>query len=324
MALPRYGSRIVPAPRAAMQAAARGATRHGGFCYHARIMGVPIYDSRAQRRVAGLPRDLVRARELMLDLVRKDLRARYRYALMGFLWAVLEPVALMAVLTFVFSFVLGGHPLSGGEGAAPQTPFAVFLLCGLIFWQFTANTVQSSVRCLIDNQNLVKKVYFVREAVPLAVLGYPMVNLAIGLVLLLGLHLALGGGVGLAMLWVPVIFTLQLLLTAGAALFLSCTNVIFRDIGYMASVAVLFGFYATPVFYPLELVMDSSRLPEFAKTLYLLNPMAELLTAYRQALFELRTPDLWLFAWPALSGVGLFVLGAWLFRRLGPTLSDHL
>ena len=286
-------------------------------------MGIPIYDSRTQRRFGGLFRDLIRARELMVDLVRKDLRARYRYALMGFLWAVLEPVALMVVLTFVFSFLLGGHPLTGKAGEV-ETPFAVFLLCGLIFWQFTANTVLSSVRCLIDNQNLVKKVYFVREAVPLAGLGYPLVNLAIGFVLLLGLHLVLGGGIGVAMLWVPVLFALQLLLTAGAALLLSCTNVLFRDIGYMASVAVLFGFYATPVFYPLDLVLNSDRLPALAKGLYLLNPMAELLTAYRQAMFELRTPDLWLFVWPAIFGVTIFILGAWTFRRLGPTLSDHL
>lgn len=285
-----------------------------------------LYDSREQRRFFRLFRDVARARELMLDLVRKDLRARYRYAVMGFLWAVLEPVALMTVLTFVFSLLPGGVPQAAGRGAAEgqPVPYAVFLLCGLIFWQFTANTISSSVRCLIDNQNLVKKVYFAREAVPLAVLGYPLVNLAIGFVLMLALHVILGGGLGLAMLWVPVLFAVQVLLTAGAALLLSCTNVLFRDIGYMASVAVLFGFYATPVFYPLELVLHSEKLPAIAKGLYLLNPMAELLTAYRQALFELRTPDLWLFAWPCASGVLLFFVGAWTFRRLGPTLSDFL
>ena len=288
-------------------------------------MAIPVYDSREQRRFMRLFRDVVRARELIVDLVRKDLRARYRYALMGFLWAVLEPVALMLVLTFVFSFVLEANPAAAkGAAGAKSAPYAVFLLCGLIFWQFSANAIMASVRCLIDNQNLVKKVYFAREAVPIAALGYPLVNLAIGFVLLLGLHLLLGGGLGVAMVWVPVLFGAQLLLTAGAGLLLSCTNVIFRDIGYMAAVVVLFGFYATPVFYPLELVMEAGRIPEVVKWLYLLNPMAELLTAYRQALFELRTPDLWLFVWPCVSGVVLFVGGAWTFRRLGPTLSDYL
>ena len=286
-------------------------------------MATPYYDSREQRRFLRLFRDVVRARELMLDLVRKDLRARYRYALMGFLWAVLEPVALMAVLTFVFSFVLGGSPMAA-PGAPEAAPFAVSLLCGLIFWQFTANSIMASVRSVIDNQNLVKKVYFSREAVPLAALGYPLVNLSIGFVLLLALHFIMGGGIGLSLLFVPIIFGIQLLLTAGAALLLSCTNVLFRDIGYMAGVAVLFGFYATPVFYPLELVLNSDKLPALAKGLYLLNPMAELLTAYRQALFEMRMPDLWLFAWPGLFGVVLFIAGAYTFRRLGPTLSDYL
>lgn len=285
-------------------------------------MATTHYDSRAQRRFLPFFRDLVRARELIVDLVRKDMRARYRYAMMGFLWAVLEPVALMVVLTFVFSYVLGGSPM--GPGAQGGAPFAVSLLCGLIFWQFTANSVLSSVRCLIDNQNLVKKVYFAREAVPVAALGYPMVNLAIGFVLLVALHLVLGGGLTLAVLWVPLIFGIQLLLTAGAALLLSCANVIYRDIGYMASVAVLFGFYATPVFYPLELVLESDKLPALAKGLYLLNPMAELLTAYRQALFEGHMPALWLLIWPAVSGAALFLGGAWLFRRLAPTLSDYL
>jgi ABC-type polysaccharide/polyol phosphate export permease len=288
-------------------------------------MATSLYDSREQRRFLRFFRDLVRARELMLDLVRKDLRARYRYAFMGFLWAVLEPVALMAVLTFVFSFVLQANPAAarGAEGVQ-SAPYAVFLLCGLIFWQFTANVITTSVRCVIDNQNLVKKVYFAREAVPIAALGYPLVNLCIGFALLIALHLALGGGIGAAMLWAPLLFGMQLLLTAGAALLLSCTNVLFRDIGYMAAVAVLFGFYATPVFYPLELVLDSEKLPALMKGLYLLNPMAELLTAYRQALFELRTPDAWLFVWPGISSVVLFFTGAWTFRRLGPTLSDYL
>ena len=92
-----------------------------------------LYNSKDQQRLRAVPRDLIRARELLRDLVWKDVRVRYRYAAVGFLWAVLQPVALMLVLTFVFSFVLRDKAaMAGGDATAP---FAVMLLCGLIFWQ---------------------------------------------------------------------------------------------------------------------------------------------------------------------------------------------
>ncbi|HNR31023.1 MAG TPA: ABC transporter permease, partial [Candidatus Hydrogenedentes bacterium] len=221
--------------------------------------------------------------------------------------------------TFIFS---GRVPVPGQEG----TPFAVSLLCGLIFWQFTAAALTSATQSLIDNQNLVKKVHFAREVVPIAATGYPLVNLGIGLVILVGLHLGLGGIIGPSFVYVFVVFSIHLMILVGLALLLAVANVIYRDIGYMVGVAVIFGFYASPVFYPLEFVTRASDLPWYPwlVRLYLLNPMAELLTAYRQVLFEGRFPDLWLLAWPAVLGVCLLAIGAYVSRRVGPTLSDYL
>jgi lipopolysaccharide transport system permease protein len=124
---------------------------------------------------------------------------------------------------------------------------------------------------------------------------------------------------------------LHYLLVLGFALLFSCGNVLFRDIGYMVGVAIVFGFYASPVFYRLDFVMNPAHMPEWIAPyypalmkLYLANPMAELITAYRQILFEHRFPDLWLLAWPAALSVIALVAGAFVFRRIGPTLSDHL
>jgi lipopolysaccharide transport system permease protein len=288
-----------------------------------------VYRSADQRRILPVFRELVRARQLLLDLVWKDLRARYRYAVMGFLWAVIEPLALMLVLTFIFTFIFRGRvdAVSGAE-----TPsFAVMLLCGLIFWQFFSTALNSAAQCLISNQNLVKKVHFTRETVPLAATGFPLVNLGIGFILLLGVHLLLGGRLGLALLWFPVIFSVQFMLVAGLALLFSSGNVLFRDIGYMVNVGTVFGFYATPVFYPLEFVTAPARVPAWAAAwypwlvrIYMLNPMAGLVTAYRQILFELRFPDPGLLVWPVLSGAAVLSIGIVVFRRLGPVLSDHL
>lgn len=281
-----------------------------------------VYNSHDQQRLRAVPRDLLRARELLRDLVWKDVRVRYRYAAVGFLWAILQPVALMLVLTFVFSFVLRDKAaLAGGDSTAP---FAVMLLCGLLFWQCFAEGVNAATQSILDNQQLVKKVRFPREIVPLAATGYPVVNLGIGLVVLLVLHLALGGQAHLTTLLVPFVFLIQYGIMAGLGLLLSVGNVHYRDIGYITNVALLFGFYASPVFYPLALVTGSNALPAWAKLLYQANPMAGLLTAYRALILEGQLPTWHTLLWPATLAVVLLLAGATLFRRYSPTLSDRL
>jgi len=281
-----------------------------------------VYTSADQRQVWRVVPDIIKARELLVALVWKDLRVRYRYAALGFLWAIAEPLALMLALTFVFTFAFSENaPFGGGES---DPPFAVNLLCGLIFWQFFATAISRATHSLLENQNLVKKIYFTREIIPLASLGYPLFNLLIGFVLLAVLHLSFGGHLGVELLWLPLVLGIQLIFMAGAALLLSCLHVRFRDVGYMVGVAVVLGFYASPVFYPLESILESELLPLWARQLYLLNPMAELLTAYRQIFFESRFPDTWLLMWPTLSGVLSLTLGLYVFRKTAPTLSDYM
>ncbi len=291
-------------------------------CYHAAAMSAFEYDSRHEREFRRIPRDLIRARELLRDLVWKDLRARYRYAVMGFLWAVLEPLAFTLILAFVFSVLLADK--AGFAALKDGPPFTVMFLCGLIFWQYTSAALTSATFSLVISPNLIKKVHFTREVVPLAAIAVPLVNLAIGVLLLLTMHLLLGGSLSLALAWLPLVFSIQFALTAGLALLFSCGHVIYRDVGNMVNVALMFGFYASPVFYPLDKVLTTNLLPGWAVKLYLLNPMAELLHAYRQILFEQRFPDVSLLLWPAALAAVFVLAGAWLFRRHAPTFSDYL
>ena len=157
-------------------------------------MGRVVYSSDRQRQVWRVFPDLVRARELLRDLVWKDLRARYRYAVMGFMWAVIEPLMFMLILAFVFSFVFADRASMAGGGTG--RPFPVMLLCGLIFWQYFTASLTSSTLSLVDGRNLVKKVHFTREAIPIAACCVPLVNLGIGFLLLLVLHLVTGGAWG--------------------------------------------------------------------------------------------------------------------------------
>lgn len=283
------------------------------------------YDSTRQRDILPFFANLMRGRELVMDLVRKDLRARYRYTALGFLWTVFQPLALMLILTFVFKYVLQSKLPPDALGH--EREFAVTLFCGLIFWQFFAEAVSNATHSLIENQNLINKTHLPREVIPLAAMGYPLVNCCIGFVLLIGLHLGFGGSLSPALLWLPVIFAIQIVLVAGLGFFLSCTNVIYRDVGYIVAVAILFGFYASPVFYELQDVLravDKGVLPQWTKYAYMMNPMAELLTAYRQILFEARFPEIRILIWPVLSACLVLCAGIVVFRRQAPTLSDHL
>lgn len=285
-------------------------------------MGHALYTDTQQRQIGRVVPELIRARELLLDLVWKDVRAKYRYALMGFLWAVLEPLALMVILVFVFSMVYRVPPSETYAGYR----FASVLLCGLVPWQFFANALTSSTRSLVDNANLVTKVHFPREVIPLAAIGTAFVNFLTGFVVLVAALLVLEGRVGLAgLLWCVPLVAIQGLLTTGLGLLLSALHVRFRDIGYIVGVAVVFGFYATPVFYTLDLVQG--RLVNgqtWLYRVYLLNPMAGLVESFRHALLLNRFPAWEYLAWPLVASVLLLTAGVVVFRRMSPTLSDYL
>ncbi len=281
-----------------------------------------VYTSARERDIFKVIPDLIKARELLRDLVWKELRARYRYAMMGFLWAILEPLLFTLILGFVFAILLADKA-SFASGGSSQ-PFIVMLLCGLIFWQFTSTALTSATFSLIANQNLVKKVHFARETVPLASVCVPLVNLAIGFVLLLVMHLIFHGRITAALIWIPAVFLIQFALTAGVALIFSCGHIIYRDVGNMVNVGLLFGFYASPVFYPLEMVQNAHLLPNWVVYLYMMNPMAGLLTAYRHILFGGHFPPITLLLWPALLALILLAAGLIIFRRNAPTFSDYL
>jgi len=289
-------------------------------------MSNTFYTNAHQSQIHRLIPDLIRARQLLLDLIWKDIRVRYRYAAMGFAWAVLEPLIMMLVLTFVFSFVLNLRFDEIGAGGGRGYD-AVFILTGLIAWQFLATSLTSATTSLVDNRSLITKVNFPREVIPLATIGVAVVNFAIGSVLLLVLYLLLVGGFpGPGLLWVVPIFLIQLAIVAGLSLLCSTFNAAFRDISYMVNAALLFGFYATPIFYQPSLVRGAltERGLEAFYPMYFMNPMAGLIMAYRQALFEGRLPDLMYLAWPALCAAGVLALGIVAFRKRSPTLADQL
>jgi lipopolysaccharide transport system permease protein len=278
-----------------------------------------IYASDRQRRVLRVFPDLIRSRELLLDLIAKDLRIRYRYALMGFLWAVIEPLLMMVILYFVFGIVFNMR-----AGASTPSMYAVSLLTGLVFWQFLSRTLSGAAHSIVDSGNLVSKVYFPREVIPLSVVGVGVVNLLIGFAILLGFFFVVGGRPGIQAIWLPALFGIELALVVGLALLLSCLNAFFRDVSYIVDIGLALAFYATPIFYDFRDVVARLSDNPVLYHLYTLNPMVGLITMYRQVLLENQPPSPEMLLIPGVEAAIALFLGIVVFRRSAGTVADYL
>lgn len=276
-------------------------------------------------------RNLVAQRELMLSLVKRDLKVRYKDSALGFFWSLGRPLVLMLILTVVFSF-LGRFPIPG------DVPYPLFLIAGLLPWMFFAGTAMESTNLLLSNASLIKKVSLNAAVFPAACVVSNFIHFALACVVLVGFLLYNGVGLGWS-IWVAIpAAALQSLLCLAVALLCSSLNVFYRDTASIAELATTGAFYLTPVLYPLGIAYEQiEKQPrgELLKALYMLNPMAPICALYRRAfLYTGSTPgmeteiaDGELAIWTALAALTTSLL-LWLswtvFRRLSPRFADQL
>lgn len=220
--------------------------------------------------------EVLRYRELVRNFVRRDLKARYKNSVLGFLWCLLNPLLMMLVFTVVFKILMPND--------IPNFP--VFVLIGLLPWSWCVSSVMGGIYSIVGNPHLIKKVYFPRELLPLSVVLSNMVNFLLALGPLFLLLWAFR--VPLASAWVllPLIIFMQLLFLAGLALFLSCLNVFFRDTEVIMEVLILAWFFLTPIFYRVQ-DLTTQR----ARLMYIFNPMASFIQSYREILLDGSVPD---------------------------------
>jgi lipopolysaccharide transport system permease protein len=241
---------------------------------------------------------------VMRNLVLKDFRIRYRNMSLGVFWSLLNPVVMMSVMTFVFTKIL------------PQSvpDFPVFVLCGLVPFNFFTIAWISGTTSIVDNAGLVKRVPFPREIIPLASVFSNTLHLLIQIALLLTLTLCYGKGVNINWLWLPVVWILEIVLVCGISLIFSGLNVYTRDIRYIVESASTVLFWLVPIFY-------ASPPPTAGKfvLIYNYNPLAAVVFALRDILLTGVAPApslLWRLAASSsfLLLVGFLVFG-WLKRR---------
>lgn len=232
--------------------------------------------------------DLVHHMDLLATLSLHRINVRYKQSVLGFAWAVLQPMALMAIYTIIFSVV------SHVETA--DTPYAIFVFSALLPWTFCSNAITGATNSLVAQQYLITKVYFPREILPLTYLATAVFDFLIASVVLAGMMAWYGTAPTWQILWVPVIMALASLFTAAVSLILSALQVSFRDIGLALPLFMQVWMFASPVVYP------TSAVPARFQGWYALNPMAGVVENFRRVVISGQPPDL------SLLGTGFAVV----------------
>jgi lipopolysaccharide transport system permease protein len=251
-----------------------------------------------------------RRRELLLMLVARNLRIRYKNSTLGFFWSLLGPLLLILIYALFLGVLRIAIDLK-------------VLVTGIVAWQFLAMCLGDSLYAILGNANLVTKSAFPRIILPLAMVKANLVNFLLSLVVVVAYLLAVRADIG-AVYWLPLIVLTQAALCLGAALILSAANVFFRDTEHILSVAMLAWFFLTPVIYTVALVLENPKFPAWVRVAFFANPMTGIVTTYRMALLSAPNPGAPLLA---LSyGVAWLVLcaGLLVFQKAQVHFGDEL
>lgn len=244
---------------------------------------------------------------LLLQLTQRDIKARYKQSIIGYAWVILNPLSQLLVYSFVFSVIIR-FPT---EGVA----YPVFLFIGLIPWVYLQNSLSSVSLSLVENSDLLKKIYFPREVFPYSVIMSKLVDFIVSFVILFGFlffyHVQISW---VTLYFFPLLFV-QIILMTGLALFFSSLNLFYRDIRYLVNLILLLWMYLTPILYPLSMV------PKDYLWIYKLNPMVGIIEGYRSAFFNLAF-DVPTIALSTIISLIIFISGFIFFKKTEGLFAD--
>ena len=256
--------------------------------------------------------ELPRRYELVSSLARRDMVARYKGSVLGILWAVLTPVVMIAIFTFLFAGVFGAR---FGASSSPWD-YALYLFCGLLPWTMFQETLQRSATTIVDHANLVKRVLFPLETLPAAQTLSALGNQLLGTVALILVTIVIRQSLPLTVLWLPVLLIPQVILTLGAAWLVSSLGVFIRDLSQGITLVLTAWMYLTPIIYP------DSIVPERYRWLINLNPFTPLIRSYRLIMLEGKAPDWIGLGYFSLFAIVVFCFGYWWFAKTRKNFAD--
>ena len=254
---------------------------------------------------------LLRYRGLIQSLVARELKARYRGSVLGLVWSFVNPLLLLSIYSFVFTTILPGDD-------ERTRPFAVFMFCGLLPWTWFATSLTDATSSLLTGGNLIKKVLFPAEVLPIVSVLANMVHFLLGLLILVAFMIGFHHYPNVWSLpWFPVVVAIQLIFTLGLAFGLSAVAVHFRDIRDLLANVLTLWFFVTPIVYPYFMSSVSRFLPVFR-----LNPFYHLAVSYQEALFFSEFGHARSLMLLGALSVVVFLAGYWLFDRLRDSFAE--
>lgn len=212
-------------------------------------------------------------RELLWQMVSREVKARYKQSILGYFWVILNPLAQMLVMSFAFSIILRIP-----TNSASNIPYSIFLFVALLPWNLFSNSLSSASASLVSSGNLITKIYFPRTILVISTIIAKIIDFLFATSVLIIYMIVYQIPININILWIFPIFFIQQIFTLGLSLFFAAANLLYRDIQYLLNMVLLLWLYVTPVIYPADLV------PEKYRIIFQANPMAVIINAYRQVI----------------------------------------
>lgn len=251
---------------------------------------------------------IFQSKDLLIAWTNRTIRGRYQQSILGWLWAIVQPIASVAIFSIIFTQFV---PVDTGD-----IPYPVFSYIAIAPWTFFATSLQDMAASLVQNIGLVTKVYFPREVLPVSAMLARLLDFGIAAIVLIILFIIYRIPLHLpGLIFIPLIIAVQIALIIGIGLFVAAANVFFRDVQPLLTLVIQLWFYASPIIYPVSMV------PQQYHTIYFLNPMAGVLESYRRVLLYQVMPDYSLLI-AAIEAVVILVLGYAIFKRVEFKFAD--
>jgi len=253
-------------------------------------------------------KELLLFKELLFALILREIKVRYKQTALGALWAIMQPLSLMLIFTIIFGFFL--------KVDSQGIPYPIFSYSALLPWTFFSTSISFGSLSIVNNSNLITKIYFPREVLPLASLGAAALDFFIACLIFIALFFIFRVPISVNILYVLPIGFLMFILTAATLLFLSALVVIWRDLKFVIPLFTQILMFATPVIYPIE------KIPQNFKFVYKLNPLATLISDFRDVTVFSKSPDLKNLLLIGLIILIFFIVSYTLFKKIERRFAD--
>ena len=254
-------------------------------------------------------REIFSYREMINAFIRRDLRGRYKGSVLGFLWTFINPLLQLCVYSAVFSLIL----------RVDRPKYYLFLFVALIPWIFFSSSVQGGSSCILAYKDMVKKIYFPREVLPIATVTTNFVNMLFCFIVIFGVVIFSRTAINpVAILCLIPVFAVEYILALGMAFLVSAITVYLRDMEHILGIVLMAWQYLTPVLYDYEMVPEEYRL------IFSLNPMTPVISAYRDILYYSKVPDLTTLLSAFAMGVAVLIVGWFTFAKLKRRFAEEL